>query len=113
MFEGDRAHIRSLFNHPQPQVKSQRQDILVESMESQTQFLEQEFEDLKIKSVLPEANPLSKTRKDDLRNVADELKGINAKDTDRIKNSIDKRLHDQDFAPFSAMIDEFLKRSLN
>lgn len=57
-------------------------------------MLEQEFEDLKIKPTLPGENPLTKTRKDDLKNVADDIKGINAKETERVKNSIEKRLHD-------------------
>lgn len=71
LYEGEHAHIKSLFHHASEEVEAKKDEIKIESIMAQEQLLQQEFASQKIPSVPEKNNPLSTTRREDLKNVND------------------------------------------
>ena len=88
------AIMKSIFKHDHKEVKSKLNDIKAESFMIQDNLLQQELDRLKIPIQDEKANPLSTTRKDDLRHIHEAIKGMNSRDVDRLTNSLQKKLSD-------------------
>ncbi len=78
----------------------------------QDTLLEQEMKIQNIKIQDEKANPLSSTRKEELKQVNGAILGMSRKDVAKVNNSIQKRLSDQNMGPIAGMLDAFLRRTL-
>ena len=94
LYEGELAHLKSIFPHSQEEVEAKKDEIKIQSVLSQEEILQKEFESQKIQPLPEKSNPLSTTRKEDLKNVNDMLRGVSKKDAEKINNSLMKRLSD-------------------
>jgi hypothetical protein len=80
--------LKSLFPHPEAQVTNNLNDIAIKSFSMQDTLLEQEMKIQNIKIQDEKANPLSSTRKEELKQVNGAILGMSRKDVAKVNNSI-------------------------
>ena len=87
-------------------------EIAIASYQMQDKLLQQEIKALKIQVQDEKSNPLTSKRWEDLQHVHELIKGMSRKDVERLTNSMQKRINDDQLAMFTARMEEDLRMAL-
>ena len=87
-------------------------EIAVVSYQMQDKLLQEEVQSLKIQVRDQKSNPLTTTRWEEMQHVHEMIKGMSRKDVDRVTNSIQKRIYDEQYIMYTSKMEEDLRMAL-